>query len=108
VLLRCYGTHEHGGSPALREPILPGTVVEQVEPDRLELVRLREELRSCRLELAERHRELETLHEERHEILRRCEAAEEQVEQLSATLQRRLTESDQPPPGRLRRRKAST
>jgi hypothetical protein len=81
-------------------------VGEQVEPDSVELARLREELRSCRLELAARHRELETLHEERHEILRRCEAAEEQARLLSAKLDQRLTESDEPASSRLLRGRA--
>jgi chromosome segregation ATPase len=80
-------------------------VGEQVEPDSVELARLREELRSCRLELAERHRELETLHEERHDLLRRCEAAEERARQLATTMPP-PTESIDPAPGRLRRRKA--
>ena len=64
-------------------------------------------LRSCRLELAERHRELETLHEERHEILRRCETAEEQVRVLSAKLDQPPAEtgSERPTPNRLLRRK---
>ena len=108
VLLRCYGGPRAPGVDAGARTYTSGTVGEQVEPDTMELVRLREELRSCRLELAERHRELETLQEERHELLRRCEAAEEQVQRLSAPLHRQRTEGDQTPSGRLRRRKAST
>ena len=72
----------------------------------MELARLRDELRSCRLELAQRHRELESLSEERHELLRRCEAAEEQARLLSTQLEERLTQVDEPPPNRLLRRKA--
>ena len=79
-----------------------GTVGHQVEPESGELAKLRDALRSCRLELAERHRELETLHEERHELLRRCEAAEEQLRLLSAALHQLPAESDEPA-GRLRR-----
>ena len=81
---------------------------EQVEPDSGELAKLRAELRSCRLELAERHRELEALHEERHEILRRCEAAEEQVRAISASVDQppEESQSERPTPGRLLRRKA--
>ena len=78
---------------------------QQAEPESRELAKLREELRSCRLELAERHRELETLHEERHEILRRCEAAEEQVRALSAGRDPRPSTGDQPAPSRMFRRK---
>ena len=79
---------------------------QQVEPESGELARLRAELRSCRLELAERHRELESLQEERHEILRRCEAAEEQVRVQSEGLSQEQPESESPSPNRLLRRKA--
>jgi len=72
----------------------------------VELARLRDELRSCRLELAQRHRELEALHEERHELLRRCEAAEEQARHLSTQLQEQPTTSEEPTATRLLRRKA--
>lgn len=77
---------------------------QQVEPGSGELAKLRDELRSCRLELAERHRELETLHEERHELLRRCEAAEEQVRVLSAGSVPAAVERTQPARRRLRRK----
>ena len=74
----------------------------------MELDRLREELRSCRSELAARHVELESLQEERHELLRRCEQAEQQVSALTAELRREPTATSQPSTGLLRRRKAST
>ena len=78
---------------------------QQAEPESQELAKLRDELRSCRLELAERHRELETLHEERHEILRRCEAAEERVRTLSAGPDSAPSTGEEPAPSRMFRRK---
>jgi hypothetical protein len=86
------------------------TVGQQAGPDSVELARLRDELRSCRLELAERQRELEVLQEARHEVLRRCETAEEQARLLSTFLDERLTAADlasgstTAAPSRLRRR----
>jgi hypothetical protein len=73
--------------------------------DSVELARLRDELRSCRLELAARHRELETLHEERHELLRRCEAAEEQA-RLLGTMPDQPAAEDEPASSQLLRGRA--
>lgn len=73
----------------------------------MELARLRDELRSSRLELADLQRELEVLQEERHEILRRCETAEDQARLLTTLLDERLTASERSgtgAPSRLRRR----
>ena len=107
MLLRCYGEPGSSGSQGDPRTYTSDTVGQQAEPESQELAKLRDELRSCRLELAERHRELETLHEERHELLRRCEAAELQVRAMSAGRAEAPPTEDQPAPSRLFRRRDS-